>query len=230
MATRVVQITGKPGVHVEVDVPKWVREKTDAKSKIVRRKGGKTRQEATRQALVIEANLLAEWEALRDPLSTAQAEANRTGRKLDLVVDDLMRAAGWSPAIRERVIAAMSATDAERGRQGIKKLEGELRGEVEGVSMGVATWQQRFKTRALNQRNTSASTKKNWEGRLRDLSKWLGHDHVKVMERSKAFDYKLHLLQTINETTAVTYISLLSGFWNWKRKQVSYRERTSGQA
>ena len=38
--------------------------------------GRQTRQEATRQALVI--------------------EANRTGERLDGVVDDLMRAAGWS--------------------------------------------------------------------------------------------------------------------------------------
>ena len=37
VATRVVQMKGTSGFHVEVNVPKWVRERTDAESRIVRR-------------------------------------------------------------------------------------------------------------------------------------------------------------------------------------------------
>ena len=66
-------------------------------------------------------------------------------------------------------MTARSATE-ERERQGIKELMGDLKGQVEGLLMAVGTWQQWLKTRALNQVSTSASTKKNWEGRVRDQS------------------------------------------------------------
>ncbi len=80
---RVLEIKGKPGWHVEIDIPKWVRERTGAKSKIVRRKAGATQSEAKRNALGIEAGLLKEWELLRDPLGNAQLEAHRTGERLE---------------------------------------------------------------------------------------------------------------------------------------------------
>ena len=88
--------------------------------------------------------------------------------------------------VRGYVVTARSATEEQRERQGIEALMGELRGQVEGLLMGVGTWQQWLKTRALDQVSTSASTKRNWEGRVRD--------------------------QSIEETTTSTYFSLLSGF------------------
>ena len=83
-------------------------------------------------------------------------------------------------------MTARSATEEQRERQGIEALMGELRGQVEGLLMAVGTWQQWLKTRALDQVSTSASTKRNWEGRLRH--------------------------QSIEGTTTSTYLSLLSGF------------------
>ena len=72
--------------------------------------------------------------------------------------------------VRGCVVTARSATKEQRERQGIEAFMGELRGQVEGLLMGVGTWQQWLKTRALDQVSTSASTKKNWEGRVRDQS------------------------------------------------------------
>ena len=58
-------------------------------------------------------------------------------------------------------MTARSATEEQRERQGIEALMGELRGQVEGLLMGVGTWQQWLNTRALDQVGTSASTKRN---------------------------------------------------------------------
>ena len=89
-------------------------------------------------------------------------------------------------------MTALSATEEQRERQGIEELVVELKGQVEGLLMAVGTWQQWLKTRALDQVSTSASTKRNWERRQRD--------------------------QSIEETTTSTYLSLLSGFWNWAKE------------
>ena len=63
--------------------------------------------------------------------------------------------------VRGCVVTARSATEEQRERQGIEALMGELRGQVEGLLMGVGTWQQWLETRSLDQVGTSASTKRN---------------------------------------------------------------------
>ena len=102
-------------------------------------------------------------------------------------------ACGWMvKRVRGCVVTARSATEEQRERQGIKELMGDLKGQVEGLLMAVGTWQQWLKTRALDQVGTSASTKRNWEGRQRG--------------------------QSIEETTTSIYVSLLSGFWKWAKE------------
>ena len=44
--------------------------------------------------------------------------------------------------VRGCVVTARSATEEQRERQGIEELMGELNGQVEGLLMGVGTWQQ----------------------------------------------------------------------------------------
>ena len=58
-------------------------------------------------------------------------------------------------------MTARSATEEQRERQGIEAFMGELRGQVEGLLMGVGIWQQWLETRSLDQVSTSASTKRN---------------------------------------------------------------------
>ena len=215
VGVRVIQVKGKAGWYVDIDRPKWVRERTGAKSKIVRRKAGATQSEAKRNALAIEAELLKQWESIRDPLGNAQVEANTTGARLDEVVDDLMRAAGWSKSMRDRVVAAMSVSDEERQRQGIEDVAPELKGVVAGLAEDVSTWQQWVKLRTLDQRGVSQSTIRNWETKLKGLAEWLGHDHVGVIDRKQAFDYKLQMLTDKEEGTVLSYIASLSGLWNW---------------
>ena len=103
MAARVRQIKGRQGWYVLIDVPRWVRQLASGID-TVKIKGGATEAEAKRNSLAIEAEPLTKWEAMRDPLGNAGLVANQTGERIDRVVDELMRSAGWSLEMRDRLM------------------------------------------------------------------------------------------------------------------------------
>lgn len=216
MAARVRQIKGKPGWYVFLDVPRWVRQLKGG-SATIRFKGGATEAEAKRNMLVIEAEQLTKWEALRDPLANAGLVANQTGERIDRVVDELMRSAGWSLEMRDRVMASMVLDADELERQQIKPINQQMQGVVDGLASGVSTWQQWVALRQRDQRQIGRSTITNWNSKLKGLSAWLGHDHIGVMTRQQAFEYKLNMMQEQGKAdiSVVTYISCFSGMWNW---------------
>ena len=216
MAARVRQLKGKPGWYVVIDVPRWVR-KLKGGSATIRFKGGATEAEAKRNSLAIEAEHLTKWEAMRDPLANAGLVAKQSGENIDRVVDELMRSAGWSLDMRDRVMAAMVSTPDELQRQQIEPIDLHTQGVVDGLASGISTWQQWVDLRQRDELQIGKSTITNWKSKLKGLSAWLGHDHIGVMTRQQAFEYKLHMrqVQGKQDISVVTYISCFSGIWNW---------------
>ena len=215
MAARIRQIKGRPGWYVYLDVPRWVRQLKGG-SATIRFKGGATEQEAKRNMLVIEAEQLTKWEAMRDPLANAGLVAKRTGERIDHVVDDLMRGAGWSHETRIRVMAAMVSTPDELQRQQIEPIDSHTQGVVDGLASGISTWQQWVDLRQRDERHITKSTVNNWNSRLKGLAEWIGHDYLGTMTRQQAFEYKIHMLDVGKQELSVgAYISCFGGIWNW---------------
>ena len=92
----------------------------------IKRKAGATRNEALRNALAIEAEILKEWDALQeqDPLKAAANRSKVTGESLPEATEQLMLAAGWSKEMREKVITALVAPPEQLKEQGITNRPG----------------------------------------------------------------------------------------------------------
>ena len=86
MPFRVGQERGRKGWYVFVDRPKTHRPRRGGKT--VRRKGGDTREEALRNALRIEAELVQQW-AADEPLNPFQA-ALRASQELGVCLDEAL--------------------------------------------------------------------------------------------------------------------------------------------
>lgn len=154
---------------------------------------------------------------MRDPLSSAGLVAKQTGERIDRVVDELIRSAGWSLEMRDMVMASMVLDPDELQRQQIKPIDSQMQGVVDGLASGISTWQQWVELRQRDERHIAKSTVTNWKSKLKGLASWLGHDHIGVMTRQQAFEYKLHMMQEQGkqDISVVAYISCFSGIWNW---------------
>ena len=86
MPFRVGQESGRRGWYVYVDRPKTHHARRGGKT--VRRKAGETREEALRNALRIEAELVQQW-AAGEPLNPFQA-ALRASRELEVGLDEAL--------------------------------------------------------------------------------------------------------------------------------------------
>ena len=86
MSFRVGQERGRKGWYVYVDRPKTHRPRRGGKT--VRRKAGESREEALRNALRIEAELMQHW-AVDEPLNPFQA-ALSSSRELGLRLDEAL--------------------------------------------------------------------------------------------------------------------------------------------
>lgn len=199
-----------------IDVPRWVRQ-LESDASTLKIKGGATEQEAKRNSLAIQAEQLTKWEAMRDPLSSAGLVAKQTGERIDRVVDELIRSAGWSLEMRDMVMASMVLDPDELQRQQIKPIDSQMQGVVDGLASGISTWQQWVELRQRDERHIGKSTVTNWKSKLKGLASWLGHDHIGVLTRQQAFEYKLHMMQEQGkqDISVVAYISCFSGIWNW---------------
>lgn len=196
----------------------WLRQLKGGGNSI-KRKAGATRNEALRNALTLEAEILKEWDALQeqDPLKAAADRAKVTGESLPEATEQLMLAAGWSREMREKVLLALVASDEDLKEQGITNdLDPKTKAAVEGIESGQQTWQQWIKTRRIEERETAASTVANWESKLKLLAQWLGSDHIGTLDRKQSHSFKLFMLERGMANNSVkNYIGAYSGFWNW---------------
>ena len=113
MSFRVGQESGRRGWYVYVDRPKTHHARRGGKT--VRRKAGETREEALRNALRIEAELVQQW-AADEPLNPFQAAlraSRELGERLDVALDWELRDQGYKPqeAITTDARAAKSIGD-----------------------------------------------------------------------------------------------------------------------
>ena len=107
MPFRVGQESGRRGWYVYVDRPKTHHARRGGKT--VRRKAGETREEALRNALRIEAELVQQW-AADEPLSPFQAAlraSRELGLRLDEALDWELRDQGYKPQDRDRLLLAL---------------------------------------------------------------------------------------------------------------------------
>lgn len=214
MAFRVGQEKGRAGWYVYVSKPHEYRHKKG--SNTVRKKGGATREEALTKALRIEAELMQQWseQCSSDPFKTARDRSNLTGLPLDETFEDALRADNYKPAERERLLLGLYGKDAED--QGLTiNLSPQESVKIEEIKSDIRSWPEWIKERsAIEQR--AASTLRNWETKLRNLSDWYGSKVVGTMTRKDANAFKLHLAQKGTASSYITnYIGTLSGFWNW---------------
>ena len=215
MPFRVGQESGRKGWYVYVDRPKTHRTRRGGKT--VRRKGGETRQEALRNALRIEAELVQQW-AADEPLNPFQAAlraSRELGVRLDVALDWELRDQGYKPQERDRLLLGLYEHQ-EVEAQGLEvRLSREEHAQLEGIKTNIRTWMEWVRERkALEER--AASTVVNWETKLRGLAAWYGSDVVGTITRKEANAYKLHMKESGMSTNSISnYLGTFSGFWNW---------------
>ena len=218
MGSRLIQLKGRKGWYLEIDKPLWLR-RLKGGGNSIKRKAGDSRTEASRNALAIESEVLKGWEELKetDPLAGAPTRSKLTGESLPDATDALMREAGWSIEMREKVLTALVAPPDQLKEQGItNELDAKTQAAVDGISSGQQTWQQWVRTRQLEERNTAASTVANWESKLKLLAGWLGSDHIGTLDRKQSHAFKLFMLERgMADNSVRNYIGAYSGFWNW---------------
>lgn len=185
MPFRVGQERGRKGWYVFVDRPKTHRPRRGGKT--VRRKGGDTREEALRNALRIEAELVQQW-AADEPLNPFQAAlraSQELGVRLDEALDSELRDQGYKQKERDRLLLGLyDPRDVEA--QGLEvRLSREEQTQLEGIKTGIRPWTEWIRERkALEER--AASTVVNWETKLRGLAGWYGSNVVGTITRKEA--------------------------------------------
>ena len=225
--SRIIELPKRSGFYVEINVPLWVR-KLGLRGNTVRRKAGKTRAEAVRNAALIEAELQREWSELQDqleekqPLKKARSVAQSQGLDLPEVVEDLMKDAGLPKETRDAVMLAFeNEAEVQKQKEGgfikPKPLDRQTQALVDGLNSGSDPWQEWVRIRKIEERNTAASTVANWEVKLRGLAKWYGSDHLGTITKEQAHNYKLFMLSELGykDGTCRGCLSCFSAFWNW---------------
>ena len=215
MPFRVGQESGRKGWYVYVDRPKTHRTRRGGKT--VRRKSGDTREEALKNALRIEAELVQQW-AADESLNPFQA-ALRTSRELEVRLDEALdwelRDQGYKPQERDRLLLGLyDRRDVEA--QGLEVwLSREEYTQLKGIKTGIRPWTEWVRERkALEER--AASTVVNWETKLRGLAACYGSDVVGTITRKEGNAYKLHMKESGMSTNSISnYLGTFSGFWNW---------------
>ncbi len=198
-----------------VDRPSALRLKKGGKT--ARRKGGNTREEALKNALRIEAELLQQWakEADADPFMAAREQAQATGLPLDEALDNTLRAENYKPEERERLLLGLY-DKADLEKQGLEAtLSRSEEAKLEEVKSDISPWTEWVKERCLLE-DVAASTVVNWESKLKKLSDWYGSSIVGTMTRKQAKDFKLELVHRKLKPNSITnYLGAFSGFWNY---------------
>ena len=140
MPFRVGQERGRKGWYMYVDRPKTHHARRGGKT--VRRKAGETREEALRNALRIEAELVQQW-AADEPLNPFQAAlraSRELGVRLDEALDWELKDQGYKPQERDRLLLGLhDRRDVEA--QGLEvRLSREEYAQLEGIQTNIRTW------------------------------------------------------------------------------------------
>ena len=207
MGIRVGRESGRRGWYVFVDRP--LRHRQGKGSNVVRRKAGNTEAEARRNAPRIAAELYDEWDGVASaPWTTAKQVSDAGHLSLPEALEEELRKAGWDSKARDRVFAALHG-------EGIDALTDEEQARVTEVTATTRTWESWIAERNKVER-PAASTRVNWETKLRGIAEWKRSDYLGEMTRKDANAYKLYLIDKGFTTNSLkNYIGTFSGFWNW---------------
>ena len=215
MPFRVGQESGRSGWYVFVDRPKELRGKRGGKT--VRRKAGKTREEALKNALRIEASLMESWaaEVNQNPFQAALQASKRQGVPLDEALDYELRQQGYKQEGKDRLVLGLFDRQKVEA-QGLEVcLSREEKAQQEEIKANIRPWPEWVTERkALEDR--AASTVVNWQTKLKGLATWYGSNVVGTMTRRDANAYKLHMRKKGMSSNSISnYLGTFSGFWNW---------------
>ena len=180
MSFRIGQEKGRSGFYVYVSKPRHLRKKKG--SNTVGKKAGATHEEALRNALRIEAEVLKQWDEEANPFAAAQATSRSQGIPLDQALDEELREQGYRLAERDRIVAGLYDEE-ELARQGLsKRLTKKEHAQIEEIQSDIRPWQQWVsERRSLEDR--AASTVVNWETKLKGLAEWYGSAVVGTITR-----------------------------------------------
>ena len=218
MTFRVGQEKGRSGWYVYVSKPNEFRTKKG--SNTVRKKAGSTRDEALKNALRIEAEVLKQWqaEADADPFNAAIQRSKTYEMPIDEALETELERANYKRSEVARIMLAAEADPTELRKQGITvDVSRQEQAKLQELNATCRPWQQWVKERQTIE-DRAASTVRNWNTKFSNLSDWYGSNTVGMMTRKDANAFKLHLAQKGTAVSYITnYIGTLSGFWNWAR-------------
>ena len=140
MPFRVGQERGRKGWYVYADRPKTHHARRGGKT--VRRKAGETREEALRNALRIEAEMVQQWAADEppNPFQAALRASRELGERLDVALDWELRDQGYKPQERDRLLLGLYEHQ-EVEAQGLEvRLSREEHAQLEGIKTNIRTW------------------------------------------------------------------------------------------
>lgn len=219
MGFRVGTINGRKGYYVFVDRPSKYSHLKGSKTE--RKKGGDTEAEAKRNALRIEAELLAKWEGLlngTDPLKAAKQRSVSTGLSFEDALDDELRDRQYTLKAREDYFHALQEPQ-QLLEQGIEvRLSRHEKAKLDAAVLDLGTYQDWIELRKI-ELPTRKNTHKRWLSHLKSLATWLGTDQVGVITRKQAHNFKIYLLQTKGSkpSTVHSMISTYTAFFEWAK-------------
>ena len=194
--------------------------RTKKGSNTVRKKAGSTRDEALKNALRIEAEVLKQWqaEADADPFNAAIQRSKTYEMPIDEALETELERANYKRSEVARIMLAAEADPTELRKQGITvDVSRKEQAKLQELNATCRPWQQWVKERQTIE-DRAASTVRNWNTKFSNLSDWYGSNTVGMMTRKDANAFKLHLAQKGTAVSYITnYIGTLSGFWNWAR-------------
>ena len=213
--SRVFQRAGRSGWYLGVSVPKSIRKKLGKNE--VHKKVGNTHKEALLNKSRVEAQIQRSFGVELNELSlveevTAMYESNPNFKGIKSIAE--------IPAKEKEMIRDIHQIDFDELGNPTTPEEAALWQALDGQT----TWQQWINRRIMTE-NVAKATVRNWESRLKMLSKWKGTDYLADLTRTDALNFKDYALRKGHLGSSVkNMIGCLSGFWNWGKENQIIKE------
>ena len=213
--SRVFQRAGRSGWYLGVSVPKSIRKKL--RKNEVHKKIGNTHKEALLNKSRVEAQIQRSFGVELNELSlveevTAMYESNPNFKGIKSIAE--------IPAKEKEMIRDIHQIDFDELGNPTTPEEAALWQALDGQT----TWQQWINRRIMTE-NVAKATVRNWESRLKMLSKWKGTDYLADLTRTDALNFKDYALRKGHLGSSVkNMIGCLSGFWNWGKENQIIKE------
>ena len=204
--SRVFQRAGRSGWYLGVSVPKSIRKKLGKNE--VHKKVGNTHKEALINKSRVEAEIQRSFGVELNQLNlvdkvTAMYESNPNYKGIKSIAD--------IPTEEKQLLRDVHQVDYDNLGNPTTPEEAALWKALNGQT----TWHQWINRRVMTE-NISKATVRNWESRLKMLSKWKGTDYLADLTKTEALNFKDYALRKGHIGSSVkNIIGCLSGFWNW---------------